>query len=149
MDCFGTYITHAQTCNVTRVQSATECNLWHTVLLSSWIHFIFDSESTFFPYEYFWPALSNFTDQWMNMWPVTLCIGMTTLHREQLRLYKNRCDEKNLHATRVSIGICKKSSFYYNESFVFCFYTSENFARFWVVLTRWNALVVVVKQWFL
>ena len=24
MDCFGTYFTHAQTCNVTRVQSATE-----------------------------------------------------------------------------------------------------------------------------
>ena len=23
---------------------------------------------------------------------------------------------KNLHAARVSIGICKKSSFYYNES---------------------------------
>ena len=47
------------------------------------------------------------------------------------------------------LGSAKKSSFYYNESFVFCFYTSENFARFWVVLTRWNALVVVVKQWFL
>ena len=26
MDCFGTYFTHAQTCNVTRVQSATEKN---------------------------------------------------------------------------------------------------------------------------
>ena len=24
MDCFGTYFTHVQTCNVTRVQSATE-----------------------------------------------------------------------------------------------------------------------------
>ena len=24
MDCFGTYFTHAQTCNVTRVQSARE-----------------------------------------------------------------------------------------------------------------------------
>ena len=24
MDCFGTYFTHAQTCNVTRVQSATQ-----------------------------------------------------------------------------------------------------------------------------
>ena len=24
MDCFGTYFTHAQTCDVTRVQSATE-----------------------------------------------------------------------------------------------------------------------------
>ena len=24
MDCFGTYLTHVQTCNVTRVQSATE-----------------------------------------------------------------------------------------------------------------------------
>ena len=25
MECFGTYFTHAQACNVTRVQSATEC----------------------------------------------------------------------------------------------------------------------------
>ena len=24
MDCFGTYVTHVQSCNVTRVQSATE-----------------------------------------------------------------------------------------------------------------------------
>ena len=29
MDCFGTYFTHVQTCNVTRVQSATECLLWY------------------------------------------------------------------------------------------------------------------------
>ena len=25
MDCFGTYFTHVQTCNVTRVKSATQC----------------------------------------------------------------------------------------------------------------------------
>ena len=30
LDCFGTYFTHAQTCNVTRVQSATECASVHT-----------------------------------------------------------------------------------------------------------------------
>ena len=29
MDCFGTYFTHVQTCNVTRVQSATERILWY------------------------------------------------------------------------------------------------------------------------
>ena len=27
----GTYFTHVQTCNVTRVQSATECILWYTL----------------------------------------------------------------------------------------------------------------------
>ena len=32
MDCFGTYFTHAQTCNVTRVQSATQWTAWvHTL----------------------------------------------------------------------------------------------------------------------
>ena len=34
MDCFGTYFTHAQTCNVTRVESATEWTASvHTVKL--------------------------------------------------------------------------------------------------------------------
>ena len=28
MDCLGTYFTHAHTCNVTRVQSATEWTAW-------------------------------------------------------------------------------------------------------------------------
>ena len=31
MDCLGTYFTHVHTCNVTRVQSATEWTAWvHT-----------------------------------------------------------------------------------------------------------------------
>ena len=30
MDCFGTYFTHVQTCNVTRVQSATEWYIIYT-----------------------------------------------------------------------------------------------------------------------
>ena len=35
MDCFGTYFTHAQTCDVTRVQSATEWTAWvHTSHMS-------------------------------------------------------------------------------------------------------------------
>ena len=33
MDCFGTYFTHVQTCNVPRVQSATECALGFRITL--------------------------------------------------------------------------------------------------------------------
>ena len=33
MDCFGAYFTHVQTCNVPRVQSATECILGFRVTL--------------------------------------------------------------------------------------------------------------------
>ena len=35
MDCLGTYCTHVQTCDVTRVQSATEWTAWvHTAHMS-------------------------------------------------------------------------------------------------------------------
>ena len=46
------------------------------------------------------------------------------------------------------LGSAKNRRFATTRASFSVFTPLKNFARFWVVLTRWNALVVVVKQWF-